>query len=141
MGSLRIRVTRDSVCAGDDVHAPHLRVLEAGNDCTAEEIVRVALTPPGFLDRLLRRTALPRIEGGKATWCVHSRVPLAVIAQQWSEPRMLQNPSPKLEELAVSGGAIQVHIEYLGQMDPAVAVGYVGRASMPSSALPSEGDR
>lgn len=57
---------------------------------------------------------LPRnIQGGKATWVVKSGdKPIAVIAQEWDEPRILHDGQIEESE------CLLLHVEYLAQNDP-----------------------
>jgi hypothetical protein len=100
--------TRDSVSAGDDVDAPHAREIELSDDVTVEQLVR----------EVVSAADLPRIAGGRATWCVSSAVPLAVAAQQWEEPRPVNFTPPNLSELDLSGRTVRAHISYFAQQDP-----------------------
>ena len=102
--------TRDSVHAGDDGDAPHGRQIDVPD--------RVDV--PALVQLIWRAAQLPSISGGKATWGLSSIVPLAVIAQEWPESRMLQSIPPKLMELDVSDGVIRLHFSYFAQQDPDV---------------------
>jgi hypothetical protein len=75
---MQVRVTRDSVCAGDDVEA-HDIVLSLPDSDTLEALVT----------NVLRMYDLPRIQGGHATWRATSSRPIAVLAQEWTAPRMV----------------------------------------------------
>ena len=67
-----IFVTRESVCFGDDLFAPHLKKWPASLATSVEKVMQK-----------LKDDYLPRnIQGGKTTWVVKSNgIPLAVIAQ------------------------------------------------------------
>ena len=105
---MKVRVDRDSVCAGDDTeaHATVVTIDEAGSLETAIRAV-------------IRAYQLPSIAGGHATWCVSCDVPVAVVSQQSSEPRMLPwvqfvtRCNPPREGLTV-------YFSYLAQVDPDV---------------------
>jgi len=105
---MKLYVTRESVCAGDDVDAPHQITLSVPDKYTLEDIAR-AIQRAGYL---------PTIQGGKATWSVVSGVPIAVMAQQWSEPKMLTSLDLVRKELDLSGSTIRVHVNYHAQIDP-----------------------
>jgi hypothetical protein len=107
---MKIYFTRDSVCAGDDCDAPHAREIDLPADASIEAIVRAAL----------KASPLASISGGKATWCVSSGLPLAVIAQEWSEPKFLHPIPPKQSELDRRGETIRLHFSYFAQQDPNV---------------------
>ena len=107
---MRLVVTRDSVAAGDDVDAPHLEEMDAPVGSDASEAV-LLITRTGYL---------PPISGGRATWSIVSNLPIAVIAQQWSEPRMLSSIPEKLGNLKHEGDALRLHVNYHAQQDPEV---------------------
>jgi len=100
--------TRDSVCAGDDGDAPHARQIDLPDGLAVSELVC----------RIAAEAKLPSISGGLATWAVSSRIPVAVIAQQWAAPRILRSIPPKLSELDVVDGTLRVHFSYFAQQDP-----------------------
>jgi hypothetical protein len=106
-----IRITRDSVCAGDDVDP----------DANSRKlVVRGELTIEQLVTEVVNAADLPRIEGGRATWCISSNVPLAVVAQQWARPELVNFIQPKIAEVDVSNADIWVHISYFAQEDPEV---------------------
>lgn len=100
--------TRDSVAAGDDGDAPHAVEIAVPDGMTVEQLVRT----------ICQAAKLPSITGGKATWCLASRVPLAVIAQQWPAPRMIGLMPPKLSDLDADAKSIRLHFSYFAQQDP-----------------------
>jgi hypothetical protein len=100
--------TRDSVCAGDDGDAPHAREIDVPGPFDAATLVRAVVAAAN----------LPSITGGQATWCVASLVPLAVVAQQWAEPRMVSFFPPKLGDLDTDGETVRLHFSYFAQCDP-----------------------
>lgn len=106
--STTLHLTRDSVAAGDDLDAPHASTLLVPDDQTTEALI-AAIHASGYL---------PRIAGGAATWSVVSDRPLAVIAQQWPEPRMVTGLPHPPEQLRREGGGYRFHVNYLVQQDP-----------------------
>jgi hypothetical protein len=80
--SFLITAYRDSVCAGDDIES-HDRPFTAPPHASISELIRLATNACG----------LPGISGDKATWIVKAGgrdgKPIAVVAQQWEEPRLL----------------------------------------------------
>lgn len=116
---MRLYYTRDSVAAGDDADAPHPRELPMPDAFTAQSIVRS-----------IARAGLPSIQGGKATWCVSSGVALAVIAQEWNEPRMLHSIPLRREELDIRDGVIRAHVSYFAQQDPQVVFDVLRRLTV-----------
>lgn len=114
--AVKITVTRDSVCAGDDVEE-HRHELRVADNLSVEKI----------LTAIHRSLDLPLIEGGRATWVVSSKRPLSVLAQQWATAKMVPMMEPRLEELDWSRGVLRVHVSYLDQIDPDVAVNVLKR--------------
>ncbi len=74
----KILLTRSSVSAGDDVYN-NSKEIEVDEQWKLTQI----------LDKIIDMGYLPKIAGGKATWSVAYKNPLAVIAQQWSKPRYI----------------------------------------------------
>ena len=101
---MKVHLTRDSVANGDDAYPKELIV---SNDAGLAEILRV----------VSHSNFLASISGGKATWTIVSRIPIAVVAQQWEEPKMLM-PVPSLSSLNFSGNVLSMHFEYRVQQDP-----------------------
>jgi hypothetical protein len=79
---LFLTVDRDSVCAGDDCES-HERSFAATLGSSVPELIKLAT----------RACKLAGIAGGNATWIVeaggYGGQPVAVVAQQWDEPRLL----------------------------------------------------
>ena len=104
---MKILLTRESVAMGDDADAPHYREMTVA-DCTSlQAIIKV----------ILQSRYLATIGGGRATWTVLSRIPIAIVAQQWAEPKMLV-PVPSLSSLNFSDNVLSVHFDYRVQQDP-----------------------
>ena len=101
-------VTRDSVCAGDHGDAPHARTFELPQTSSLEQA----------LQRVIAARYLPSIAGGQATWSVASGIPLAVLAQQWTAPRLLFLTSRELQGLDRDAGILRLHFNYHAQRDP-----------------------
>ncbi|MFY9983332.1 MAG: hypothetical protein WAM44_05420 [Chthoniobacterales bacterium] len=103
---------RDSVCAGDDCDAPHELALAVGADSLGS-----------FIKRFLAAGYLPSISGGNATWILkterHTDRALAVIAQQWAEPRFLVAADADVL-LYINRSAKEPHLylRYWCQVDP-----------------------
>ena len=74
-----IIVWRDSVTAGDNVFSPHEIEIKVDPNESIETT----------LEKIILTRYLPSIRGGKATWIVVGKNPLAVIGQQWSKPHFL----------------------------------------------------
>ena len=115
-----VRLTRDSVCAGDDVDAPHYRELRVPDQTAVEEIVSA----------IAKAKYLASISGGKATWSIASRIPVAVIAEQWDEPRMLCSLPCCLDQLDFKNGVLNCHVNYHAQQDPGIVVEVLERVQL-----------
>lgn len=107
-GPMKLYLTRDSVAAGDDLHAPHVLKMQGPSD----EDYGVAIC------RVLASKYLPPISGGKATWSVASNKILAVVAQQWAQPKLLRGYDTSYNGLDVRGGLLRLHFNYHAQEDP-----------------------
>jgi hypothetical protein len=72
----QIFVARESVCAADDLFAPHLKKWPASQAKSVNQLMQK-----------LKDEYLPcNIQGGKATWIVKSKgTTLAIIAQEWKK--------------------------------------------------------
>lgn len=79
MSKIVIKVQRDSVCAGDDINAPHEKIFKV------EENWKVV----DLLNYILSENYLVKIQGQDATWSVAGPHPIAVISKQWDKPRMI----------------------------------------------------
>ncbi|MFC6224866.1 hypothetical protein ACFP2F_16575 [Hymenobacter artigasi] len=101
---MKVHLTRDSVANGDD---PYSKELTVSNNASIIEILRV----------VLHAVFLASIGGGKATWIALSRIPVAVVAQQWAKAKML-TPIPPLSRLNFSGNVLSMHFDYRVQQDP-----------------------
>ena len=108
----RIYVTRDSVGAADDIHAPHERTVRLPGAAAPEEAIGA----------LLREDYLSQVAGGRATWVLASNIPLAVVAQQWCEPRPVRAVPLDARALDYDGPTLRCHFSYLGQLDPELVV-------------------
>ena len=111
---MRIRISRDSVAAGDDVD-PHDHAVDAEGHTPLDRLVA----------DLVASHYLPSIRGDEATWVLRAGRRgrfLGVVAQQWSAPRMF---GPELREIAALGNAL--HFEYRTQEDPAAVFDELSR--------------
>jgi len=64
---------------GDDVDAPHTKVIEISEDWRIADI----------LEKIRSIQYLPTIYGGKATWSVAINEPIAVVTQSDSNPQLI----------------------------------------------------
>ena len=103
-----LKLTRASVAAGDDADAPHFASVQIDESWTILPI----------LEEILRINYLPQIFGGAASWSVSHTQPVAIIAQQWDQPRLIELP-----DFPYHGTPGYVHLEHLHfnyhtQLDP-----------------------
>jgi hypothetical protein len=108
---MKLILWRDSVTAGDDCDAPHRLVLGVRADSLSS-----------FIKRVLGAHNLLGISGGKATWILkpedHSDRSLAVIAQQWVEPRFLVTADADVLLYINRGAKPHLYFTYWCQVDP-----------------------
>ena len=101
-------IWRDSVCAGDDVDAPHETVLSMPLDAPIGQLA----------ERLLDGKYLAFISRGRATWIFEGASPLAVFAQQWKKPRFLVSHELPLSLVMNSNARPHFNFRYWCQVDP-----------------------
>jgi hypothetical protein len=105
---MSVIIWRDSVAMGDDIDAPHeWRVALAANATVAKLVTEI-----------LQKGYLAMIAGGRASWIVEGRSPVAVLAQQWSAPRWLVDSETPLTALRRQTGRANFEIRYWCQVDP-----------------------
>ncbi|MES2545280.1 MAG: hypothetical protein V4548_10370 [Bacteroidota bacterium] len=104
----QITVTRDSVAMSDDFDAPHLIIINVDVDAKINEI----------LDLIKRLKYLPKIAGSYATWSVASNQPLAIIAQEWTEPKLICSPEYPVQGLNEFYNIEKLHFNYYAQENP-----------------------
>ena len=109
---VRVHITRDSVCAGDDAKAPNARSCQIGDTWSWPELV----------GRIWQASDLPSIDGGRATWVLASGILLAVAAQEWDQPHVFFRLEGDRRDLDMAGGDLRAHWSYLAQIDPAMVV-------------------
>jgi hypothetical protein len=104
----QIIITRVSVCAADDLFAPHLKKWPASHAKSVNQLMQE-----------LKDDYLPRnIQGRKATWVVKSKgTPLAIIAQEWKKPKILDQ-SITIDSMKNATGNLELDVEYRAQDDP-----------------------
>ncbi|HMF45084.1 MAG TPA: hypothetical protein VKE29_00290 [Candidatus Udaeobacter sp.] len=107
----QLLVWRDSVSAGDDCDAPHELVLPL-----RDESLR------SFASRLLGESYLASIASGRATWILQTDRQagrsLAVVAQQWSQPRFLVDPESPVSSYIQRDSTPHLYFRYWCQVDP-----------------------
>jgi hypothetical protein len=105
---LTVSFQRQSVCAADDVDAPHETSLSFDQTTTVGDALR----------KIGELQLLPRIEGGKATWIAVGKNPLAVLAQEWPKARTLVEESSLLQDHLREGK--NIFFRYLAQESPEI---------------------
>ena len=106
-----LTIQRDSVCMGDDMDAPH------------EECLPIADWAVGTIaTTVISRRYLASISGGLATWILRTDdcggTPIAVIAQQWRDPKLLVPESSSILEMVRDRDAPSAYLQYHCQVDP-----------------------
>ncbi|WP_021595125.1 hypothetical protein [Actinomadura welshii] len=104
---MMIDVDRTSVAMGDDA-LPHAGTIDLPGETPLAEVVAY----------LLERNFLATIASGKATWILMADRPLAVVAQQWDEPRFLVDASRPISSFAAEGRGVSLWFRYWKQHDP-----------------------
>ncbi|RKN40142.1 hypothetical protein [Streptomyces hoynatensis] len=105
---MRVRVDRSSVAMGDDA-LPHAETLDVPPGASLAEVV----------DGIVAGHFLATIAGGRATWVLVADRPLAVLAQQWDEPRYLVDAARPIGSFAAADGEVSLLFRYWKQRDPA----------------------
>ncbi|QJX47574.1 hypothetical protein HMJ29_11735 [Hymenobacter taeanensis] len=120
---MTICLTRDSVANGDDDNAPHICRFIVPDNTSLAEILRLIPT----------QAYLATIGGGKATWSVVSGRPVAVVAQQWSETKLLSWQTSRLTSLNVTDNTLYLHFNYHAQIEPEIVYQVLSRLKLTSS--------
>ena len=117
---MNLIVWRDSVCMADDVDAPHELVVPLDGEPLREVVVR-----------LIGRSYLATIAGGRATWILYSGArldrALAVVAQQWCKPQFLVDPEAAAAGYIEAGAIPHLRFDYWCQVDPRQVFGCLHR--------------
>jgi hypothetical protein len=107
---MRIILTRDSVCAGDDSDAPHEVVWDFPGEVSAQVLLERAAK-----DYCIHMT--------NASWIAYENRrrangrPIAVISADWPAPRFLPRVDASLP-LATSDGVAELDFRYDCRQDP-----------------------
>ena len=73
---------------------------------------------------------LPHISGGRATWSVSSGRTLAVVAQQWSGPRLLWGIDRSYRGLDIANGTLRLHFSDHLQQAPELVLEVLDRVRL-----------
>lgn len=101
-----VRLERDAVCAWDDMLGPIVGRVSVEKTASLADALKL-VKDSDFL---------PRIVDGKATWVAMASIPLAVVAQEWAEPRFLVDPATPLADLVGKEG--KLFFRYFEQNNP-----------------------
>jgi hypothetical protein len=115
----KILITRDSVDGADDMEAPNV----------AQVMIEGPYTLIDILKSIVESSYLPEIHGGRATWSVAYIEPLAVIAQQWKEPKLFPWSEYPLDDELLK--IERLHFNYYAQEDPEVVFSVLRRFRLP----------
>jgi len=107
---MKVYLTRDSVCAADDAFGPHVTTFRVPEGMSVSDLVKK-----------VQQSHLPgNIQGGKATWSITSKIPIAVLAQQWPEPRLIPASGLSIADLDIVDGTLRLRANYRAQLEPDV---------------------
>jgi hypothetical protein len=101
---VELRISRDSVAAGDDIRS-HDEVMDVDDLAPLADVVA----------RILGRNYLAVIAGGEATWVLRAGrrgEAFGVVAQQWAAPKLLD------PEVDIATVGPELHFDYQRQNDP-----------------------
>jgi len=109
--AIRLKVDRDSVCAGDDC-VSHAVFVVVAPETTFVEVLKAAQ----------KACPLAGVSGGNATWLIdtngYGKGCVGVIAQQWKEPKLLISQNAAVSDIwgntegsAVAGAECNTVIE------------------------------
>lgn len=104
---MEIYATRSSVAAGDDVFAPHAQTFAMPDGSPIEDV----------LAHIQKEGYLAELASGNACWSVASNVPIAVLAQKWTEAQIIFHFPNELE---IVDGVLRLQFNYHGQIEPEV---------------------
>ena len=116
---MKVVTTRDSVAMGDDVDAPHEQRFSFPDSTSVEQAI----------DQIVKSGYLASVQGG-ATWSAVSRVPVAVVAQTWTQSRPVSWRPQEPRALKVEGGSIRLHFNYNAQIDPEIVLEVLKRLKL-----------
>ncbi|GAA2127936.1 hypothetical protein GCM10009759_79940 [Kitasatospora saccharophila] len=103
--TVKVVLTRDSVCMGDDAQAPHQRDVAFHGATLGEFVAWVADYPPR-----MRGTRWVMSRG----WNGAEGAPIAEISPEWEKPRLMAGTDPlaPLESLAPADGDLSFFFKY-----------------------------
>jgi hypothetical protein len=117
---LSIVLERESVCAGDDIDAPHRREMRVSSRTSVAQLLET-IRRPGIRG-LFRSKFLPHIAGGRATWVAEGNRALALIAQECFDPYLLVDGNAPVASFFRADSPPHLVFRYLAQAEPSKAV-------------------
>lgn len=120
---IKIMLTRDSVCAGDDFDGLHKKILNLYPDESVNKLI----------DKIFEIKYLPTISGGKATWVVKTNtINIAVLAVQWNQVKYFIDDKLTLDKLGLIDNKLNINIEYYTQIDPEYIYKEISKGNNPN---------
>ncbi len=108
---MTLNVERESVCAGDDAHSPHAKRFRLQANGTLSDALSAILVDGYLLT----------ISSARVTWiAVAKDGPVAVLAQQGTEPKFLIDPTTLVADCVTPKAPVGLFFRYWGQADPEV---------------------
>lgn len=102
---MRINLNRSSVEGAGDLRS-HAETIDLSEGTSLGEVVA----------SLRQRGYVPKLDGGKATWVLEAGgEAVAVIAQQWAEPKFVVN---QRKTIGSFGEDVTLEFKYRAQIDP-----------------------
>jgi|GEM_PF-963618 len=128
MEAISIILDRDSVCMADDCFS-HKKTIDVNKKMKLKDFILYFLKLPvektytekGLIEKSIE--VFPHISGGNATWILKIRKEykdicnIAIIAQQWEEPKLLVD-NVQIGELVADYNSNEFFMKYLCQTDP-----------------------
>ncbi|RYE19542.1 MAG: hypothetical protein EOP45_12505, partial [Sphingobacteriaceae bacterium] len=65
---------------------------------------------------------LPKIAGGKATWSLATNQPIAIVAQEWNEPKLIVFPEYPFQNSPGFYSIERLHFNYHAQENPEIVL-------------------
>jgi len=120
---IKIILTRDSVCAGDDFDGLHKKTLNLYPDESVNKLI----------DKIFEIKYLPTISGGKATWVVKTNaINIAVLAEQWNQVKYFIDDKLTLDKIGLIDNKLNINIEYYSQIDPEYIYKEISKGNNPN---------
>jgi hypothetical protein len=120
---IKIILTRDSVCAGDDCDCPHEKIFKFYPDQRLSEVA----------SKIRNERYLPTIQGGKATWFIYiGNEPICIITEQDKDIVFINGKDYKIEEKQ-SNGILRIEVKYFAQDNPEYIMKKIEEGNVPNN--------